>query len=88
MPVPLGSKTDTGSIIQPETITLGLLFGDLEPLPSPDAINALEVHTPAFRAQKSAYAPIAIAAISRRQVDDGLGQRVLIIANNRSTALR
>ena len=64
----LGSKADTGSVIQPEPPALWLSLWHFQPLAPPDAVNPFQVYLPALRAQKSAHPPIAVTRRSSRNV--------------------
>ncbi len=75
---PVGSEPDTGPVVKPEPVSLGLLGRDLEPLAPPDAFYPLVVHMPAFGSQQGRDAPIAVTAILARQVDDRGRQRLLV----------
>ncbi|MDR6306678.1 hypothetical protein GGQ85_004412 [Nitrobacter vulgaris] len=83
----LRSKPDTRSVIQPETPSLRLLLGNPQPLPSPDALDALGIHRPALGAQHRRNPAIAIAAIPGGEPDDVGGQRLLICSAFRRLAL-
>jgi hypothetical protein len=41
---PTGAKPDAGAVVQPQPAALGLLLGDLQPLPPPDPLHALGIH--------------------------------------------
>src|SRR5690606_29115623 len=60
----LGSKPDARSVIQPETSSLRLLMGNLQPLPPPDALDAFGVHRPALGPQHRRDPAIAIATVA------------------------
>jgi len=55
-------KPEARSVIQPETSSLRLFLGNLQPLPPPDALDAFGVHRPALGPQHRRYPTIAIAA--------------------------
>lgn len=46
---PARPQPDTGTVSEPETAPLGLLPGDFQPLPSPNALDPLRVDTPVIR---------------------------------------
>lgn len=72
------SKPDTRSVIQPETPSLRLFLGNLQPLPPPDALDALGIHRPALRSQHRRDPAIAIAAIPGSEPDGVGGERLFI----------
>ena len=59
----LWPKTNAGTVIEPKPLTFWLLARDLEPLSSPDPLNALRVQNPASLAQKGRDTAIPITAI-------------------------
>ena len=67
---------------------LGCLLGDFQPFPPPDAVDPLHAHVPALVEEQAADAPVAVAAIPRRQPHDRLGQRGFVGAYFRLPALR
>jgi len=60
----LRPEPHAGAVVQPQTPAFGLLLRDLQPLPPPDAIDALLVHVPPVAPQQSGDPAIAIATIS------------------------
>ena len=84
----LRPQPDARAVSEPEAAAFGLFLRHFQPFPSPDALDPLLVHPPAFDAQQSADPPIAIAAVGRRQADDRRGQRLLIITDDGPPALR
>jgi len=84
----LGPQTDAGPISQPEPSLLGLLGWHLEPLSSPDPLDALGVHRPARGAQESGDLAVAVAPILPRQRDDVGRERLLVVPPPRHLALR
>lgn len=60
----LRPKPDARSVIQPETSSLRLLLGNLQPLPPPDALDAFGVHRPALGSQHRRDPAIAVAAVA------------------------
>ncbi len=84
----LRPKTDTGSISQPKPPALWLSLRHFKPLPPPDSVDPLQIHPPAFCTQQSPHPPIAISAIGRGKADDCRSQRLFIIADDRTPALR
>jgi hypothetical protein len=59
----LGAQTDTGTIIEPQSATFGLLVWDFETLLEPDAHHPGVTHLPTLFEQKSVYPAIAIATV-------------------------
>ena len=85
---PLRSKTDTGTVIKPETATFALLGWNLKPFTFPDALNPLVVHMPTRLIEQRRNRPIAIAAILLCQLDDISRQAILISLTMGSLPLR
>ena len=83
-----GPEPDAGPVTQPETTTLGLLVGDLQPLAPPDPLNPFVVDEPAGPAQQLGDLAIAIAAIVPSQFDDIGRQLLFIVTAPRDLALR
>ncbi len=63
---PARPQADARSVIEPEPAAPGLLGRNLQPLPSPNALNPLVVHIPAFGSQQGRDASIAVAAVEAR----------------------
>ena len=84
----LRSETNARSIVEPQTAPFGLLHWHFQPFPPPDAIDAFDVDPPAFGDQHLADAPVAVAAIPRRQPHDGGGQRCFIVRRLQMPPLR
>ena len=63
-------KSNTGTIIEPQTSTLRLFLWDLEPLLTPDTFNAFVVDLPAVSPQKCCNASIAVATILAGKPDN------------------
>ena len=57
------SKPNARAVVQPQTAAFRLLVRHFQPLPSPDALNPLDVHDPASLVQHRRDATIAIATI-------------------------
>ncbi len=72
-------KPDTRTVVQPQPPALRLLVRHFQPLPSPDALDPLDVHDPASLMQHRRDAAIAVAAILESKRRDVSGQRRLII---------
>ena len=61
---PFRAQPDAGSVGKPQTPSLGLFSGSLQPLPSPDPLDPLVVDGPAGgRTQKLCDLPVAVASI-------------------------
>ena len=84
----LGPEANARAVVQPKPAALGLLVGNLQPLPSPDPLHALGVHRPAGLAQQGRDPPIAVAAIGLGQLDDVGGQGRLVVTTSGRLALR
>ena len=84
----LGPQPDAGSVIEPQPGALGLLRGDLQPLASPDPLDALVVDQPVGLAQQLGNLTIAIAAILPSQLDDAGRQLLFVVTAPRDLALR
>src|SRR5262245_26756361 len=67
---------------------LGCLWGDLQPLASPDALNPLVVDYPARLAQQFGDLAIAIAAVLPGKRDNVGRQTLLVLTAARDLALR
>jgi hypothetical protein len=72
---------------QAKAATLGLLGRDLQTLTPPDPLHALVVHNPARIAQQGRDRPVAIAAISARQLDEVGRELLLVVSAPRHLAL-
>jgi hypothetical protein len=83
MVCPLGPQTDAGPVGKPQTATLWLLVGDLQPFAAPDALDPLIVDQPAGPARQLGDLAIAVAAILAGQLND-VGRQPLFVG----TALR
>ena len=75
----LRSQTDARTVVEPEPSTPRLFLGDLQPLPSPDPLDALEVHHLAGMPQQRGDPAIAVAARAGGERDDLGGQRRLVV---------
>ena len=75
------------SVVQPETPLLRLPPRHFEPFSPPDALDALDVHCPARRAQQRGDLAIAVASVSADQFDDVGDELLLIVASARDPAL-
>ena len=84
----LRPEPEARSIIEPETAPLGLPGWDLQPLPSPDPLDPLQVHRPAGRSQHRGDPPIAVAAVLDGERDDVGGESRLVVRGRRDLALR
>jgi len=85
----LGTKADARSVGEPESASLGLFGGNIQPLAPPDALDPFVVDDPTRRrSQKLSDLPVAIAAVEAGEFDDVGGQPLLILSSCRNTALR
>jgi len=82
------SQPNAGTVVEPQAALLRLLLRNLEPLPSPDSLDPLDVHRPASPLQQRRDTAVAIAAILGGQRDDIGGQGRLIIRRRGNLALR
>ena len=84
----LWPQTDAGSVIQPQPPFLRLLLRDFQPLPSPDPLDAFDVHGPACRVKHRRDPAVAVAAVLGRKRDDVGGQHRIVGPSRRRLALR
>ena len=84
---PAWPQTDAGSVVEPQPVSLRLLLGDLQPLPSPDTLDPLGVHMPSFGPEHGSNPPIAISAVLAGQTDDCGRQGLFIMSATRTLAL-
>jgi hypothetical protein len=84
----LGPQPEAGPIRQPEPAAFGLLFGDPQPLTSPDPLHPLVVDHPARRGpQQLGDLAVAIAAVLPGERDDVGRELFLVIPAPRKLAL-
>src|ERR671912_2609987 len=84
-----GSQPDTGSVVEPQTPSLGLFGRHFQPLPSPDPLDPLVIDDPAGgRAQEFCDLAVAVAAILTGKRDNIGGEPLLIVSPARNTPLR
>ena len=84
---PIGAQPDTGAVVEPQTPSLGLFLGHLQPLAPPQALDPLVVDLPAGIAQQGRDAAIAVAAVLAGQLDHVRDQAVLVVTTVRDAAL-
>ena len=84
----LGPKTDTRSVVEPETAAFRLSCRNLQPLTPPDPLDPLPVHCPASCSQQCRNPAVAVAAILAGQCDDVGGQGRFVFGRPRYLALR
>ncbi len=84
---PARPQTDAGSVVEPQPASLRLLAWDLQPLPSPDALDPLGVHMPTFGPEQSSNPSIAISAVLAGQTNDCCPQGFIIMSATRTLAL-
>ena len=75
---PLRLEPDAGPVVEPEPAPLRLLLRHFQPVPPPDALDALGVDHPAGRPEQRRDAAVAVTAILLGQRDDGGRQRRLV----------
>jgi hypothetical protein len=84
----LRSKADARPVRQPEPAVFGLFVGHLQPLASPDPLDALVVDQPARLLQQPGDLAIAVAAVLPGK-RDGVGREpCIVIPAPRDLALR
>lgn len=81
-------KTNAGAIVQQETAAFWLFTWYFQPFPTPDAIDAFDVDSPAFGDEHLANTAVAVADIPRRQPDDGSRQRGFVVRRLEMSSLR
>ena len=85
----LWPEPDARAVRQPKPATLGLFGGNLQPLLSPDPLDALVVDHPAGRRpQQLRDLAVAIAAILTSKLDDIGGEPLVIVTASGCLALR
>ena len=84
----LRSETDARSIVEPQTAPFRLFHWHFQPFPAPDAIDAFDVDPPAFGDKHLANAPVAVAAVPRRQPHDVGRQRRFVVRRLEMSSLR
>lgn len=84
----LRPEPHAGAIVQPEPPLFLLLLRDLQPFTPPDAFDALVVHVPACVVQQPGHHAISVAPVPIGQLDDVVGQTLLIGPALRHLALR
>ena len=84
---PLGTQPDAGAVIEPETASLRLFLGHLQPLAPPQALDPLVVDLPAGVAQQGRDPPVTVAAVLAGQFDHVRDQAVFVVAPARDAAL-
>ena len=75
----LGSQANARAIVEPEAAPFRLLYRHFEPFPAPDAVDPLDIHPPTFSNEHLADAAVTVATIARRQPDDRVRQRCLVV---------
>ena len=80
-------QPDALSVIEPEPASLRLFLRNLQPLPPPDPLDALDVHHPPGAQQHGCDPSIAISAVLGGERDDVGGQSRLIIRHRWNLAL-
>ena len=80
-------KPHARSVVRPETASLRLPGRHLQPLLTPDPLNAFDVHRPAGVRQQGRDPAVAIASIAGGELDNVGGQRRIVSAAPRNLAL-
>ena len=75
------SEPETGPVIEPQPTALGMSGGHLQPLPLPDPLHSLVIHSPAVSRQQGRDPPVAIPPVFAGQRDDVGGQNRLIVCH-------
>ena len=63
---PARPQPNAGAVREPETAPLGVLVGDLQPLPSPDPLDPLGIDPPALGPEQWRGPAVAVATVPRR----------------------
>jgi hypothetical protein len=67
---------------------LALVLGCFEPLTAPDPLRAIVAYVPPSLVQQRLDPTIALLAVLRGQLDNGLRQSIIISTDNGGVALR
>ena len=84
---PIGAQPDAGAVVEPQTPSLGLFLGHLQPLAPPQAQGTLVVDLPAGVAQQGGDPPVSVATVLAGQRDHVRDQAVLVVTAARDAAL-
>ena len=84
----LGSQPHARPVGEPETAPLRLLHWYLQPFPTPDPIDALDVDPPAFGNEHLTDAPVAVAAVLLGEPHDIGCQRRFVVRRLEMPPLR
>ena len=84
---PIGAQPDAGAVVEPQTASLRLFGGHLQPLAPPQALDPLVVDLPAGVAQQGGDPPVSVATVLAGQRDHVRDQAVLVVAAARDAAL-
>lgn len=84
----LWPQANARAVIKPQPPAFRLFYRYFQALAPPDPRNAFVVHMPAIRSEQRRNPLVAIASIAGRQLDDGEGQRILIVGTHRLAPLR
>jgi hypothetical protein len=77
----LRSQANARAIVGPKPAPFRLLYRHFEPFPAPDAVDPLDVHSPALGNEHLADAAVAVATIARRQPHDRVRQRRFVVGH-------
>lgn len=84
---PLRPEPDARTIVAPETALLRLFLWDFQPFAPPDPFHAPMVHVPARLVQEPRHHPVAVPRVGSGQLDDVLGETLLVRPALRDIAL-
>lgn len=84
----LWPQADARSVVQPEPTFLRLLLLNLKPFPTPDPLDAFDIHRPAFALQQGRDPAVAVPAVLVGKPDDVRSQRLFVGSPARLLALR
>ena len=84
----LWPQADAGTVIQPQSATLGLLLGHFKALTPPDAHHPAMADLPALRSEQSMDPAVTVPPILARKPQDICCQGFLILTRLRDVAYR
>lgn len=84
----VGTQSNTGTIVQPQSASLRLLFGHFQSFPTPYPLDSLVIHSPTLISQHSRNHAIAISAVLGCKSYYSLSESFLIIGYLCFTPLR
>ena len=83
----LRSQPQAGTVVQPQSASVGLFPGHFQPFLTPGPLYTLVVDLPAFQLQQGRNTPKAIASILAGQYNDPFGELLFIISSLPMVAL-